>query len=264
MAKRYYWLKLMDDFFQQSKIRKLRKIAGGDTYTIIYLKMQLLSLKNEGILYFEGTEENFVDEIALIIDEEVENVRFTVMYLLQQGLIDEVSEQEFALIETMKNIGRETDSAERVRRHREKKKMLQSNGNALLCNADVTTCNTEKRREEKKRIDKENNNAQQSRANDIEKEFEDIWKDFPNKKGKSKALGYYKKARENGVSFETIKQGVLNYAKECSIKRTEKKYIKHGSTWFSGKEWESEYDLEELNSENNKRNTTLPKMGQYL
>lgn len=35
MAKRYYWLKLPDGFFRQKAIKKLRKIAGGDTYTII-------------------------------------------------------------------------------------------------------------------------------------------------------------------------------------------------------------------------------------
>ena len=48
MGKRYYWLKLPDDFFRQKPIKKLRRIAGGDTYTIIYLKMLLVSLKNEG------------------------------------------------------------------------------------------------------------------------------------------------------------------------------------------------------------------------
>ena len=42
MAKRYYWLKLPDGFFRQKAIKKLRKIAGGDTYTIIYLKMLLV------------------------------------------------------------------------------------------------------------------------------------------------------------------------------------------------------------------------------
>ena len=43
--RKYYWLKLKDDFFKSRVIKKLRKIAGGDTYTIIYLKMQLLSIK---------------------------------------------------------------------------------------------------------------------------------------------------------------------------------------------------------------------------
>lgn len=75
MAKRYYWLKLPDGFFRQKAIKKLRKIAGGDTYTIIYLKMLLVAMKQDGRLYFEGVEATFYDELALDLDEEVENVR---------------------------------------------------------------------------------------------------------------------------------------------------------------------------------------------
>ena len=37
--RRFYWLKLPEGFFRQKEIKKLRQIAGGDTYTIIYLKM---------------------------------------------------------------------------------------------------------------------------------------------------------------------------------------------------------------------------------
>lgn len=70
MAKKYYWLRLKDDWFNSKVIKKLRKIAGGDTYTIIYLKMQLLSLKNEGKLYYEGVEDSFEEELALDLDED--------------------------------------------------------------------------------------------------------------------------------------------------------------------------------------------------
>ena len=63
MAKRYYWLKLPDGFFRQKAIKKLRKIAGGDTYTIIYLKMLLVAMKQDGRLYFEGVEATFYDEL---------------------------------------------------------------------------------------------------------------------------------------------------------------------------------------------------------
>ena len=75
MGKRYYWLKLPDDFFRQKPIKKLRKIAGGDTYTIIYLKMLLIAMKHDGRLYFEGVEDNFYEELALELDEEAENVQ---------------------------------------------------------------------------------------------------------------------------------------------------------------------------------------------
>ena len=70
MAKRYYWLKLKADWFSDKRIKKLRSIAGGDTHTIIYLKMMLLSLKDEGKLYFEGVEDNFASEIALALDDD--------------------------------------------------------------------------------------------------------------------------------------------------------------------------------------------------
>ena len=43
MGKRYYWLKLPEDFFGDKAIKRLRKIAGGDTYVIIYLKMEIRS-----------------------------------------------------------------------------------------------------------------------------------------------------------------------------------------------------------------------------
>lgn len=32
--KRYYWLKLKDDFFRQKPIKKLRSMEHGETYTI--------------------------------------------------------------------------------------------------------------------------------------------------------------------------------------------------------------------------------------
>ncbi len=148
MAKKYFWLKLKNDFFTQPKIKKLRRIAGGDTYTIIYLKMQLLSLKNDGRLFYEGIEDDFPEEIALTIDEDPENVRVTVQYLLSQGLMENCSESEYVMTETQNLIGSETDSARRVRKSRERK--------ALQCNTDVTNCNTEIEKEIEIELDKEN------------------------------------------------------------------------------------------------------------
>lgn len=136
MAKRYYWLKLKEDFFNSKPMLKLRKIAGGDTYTIIYLKLQLLSLKNEGKLYFDNIEDSFADELALEIGEDADNVKVTLLYLQKFGLLEYASEDEIMLHEVPLSIGKETASAERVRRYREKQKALQ-------CNSDVTTCNTE-------------------------------------------------------------------------------------------------------------------------
>lgn len=179
MAKKFFWLKLMNDFFQQPKMKKLRRIAGGDTYTIIYLKMQLLSLKTDGKLYFDGVEETFAEELALTIDEEEENVLFTLMYLQKQGLIEQMDDREYVLPETVKNIGSEAASTERVRRLRERRKAaealsgkevaaLPAQGEALQCNADATTCNTEKEKEKEKELELE---LELERAREGEKEL---------------------------------------------------------------------------------------------
>ena len=64
MGKRYYWLKLKENFFNQKEIKRLRRLAGGDTFTIIYLKLLLLSLKAEGKIYFDGVGNDFIETLS--------------------------------------------------------------------------------------------------------------------------------------------------------------------------------------------------------
>lgn len=160
MGKRYYWLKLPDDFFRQKPIKKLRKIAGGDTYTIIYLKMLLIAMKQDGRLYFEGVEDDFYEELALELDEEAENVNVTVRFLLAQGLIELVDETEYRLTECDKMVGSEAASTQRSRQCRERK--------ALQCNTNATPCNTlEQNGSVEKEIEKE---IEKEKDKEIEKD----------------------------------------------------------------------------------------------
>lgn len=158
MAKRYYWLKLKADWFSDKRIKKLRSIAGGDTHTIIYLKMMLLSLKDEGKLYFEGVEDSFASEIALALDEDAENVKLTLAFLQRHGLIEICDDDEYQLTEVPTIIGSETASAMRVREHRERKKedrLLQCNTTETGCNNLKQICSVEKEIEIDKEIEKE-------------------------------------------------------------------------------------------------------------
>lgn len=142
--KRYFWLKLKEDFFRQKEIKKLRKLAGGDTYTIIYLKMLLLAIKNENKLYFEGVEDNFSDELALELDEDEGNVSMTLAFLQKHDLIEVVNDEEYFLPQAKILTGSESESAARVRKHRkkledEKKDLLQCNTHVTDSNKNVTT-----------------------------------------------------------------------------------------------------------------------------
>ena len=108
-GKRYFWLKLDRHFFNNARIKKLRRLAGGDTYTIIYLKLLLLSIEFNGLLIYEGIEETFEKEMALKLEEDEENVVVTINYLKIQGLLEERDGDGF-LPEAASSIGSETKS----------------------------------------------------------------------------------------------------------------------------------------------------------
>lgn len=152
MAKRYYWLKLPKDFFEDKAIKRLRQIAGGDTYTIIYLKMLLKSMEDDGKLFYEGIEDTICDEIALDINENADDVQVTISYLEKKGLLI-VTDSEVELTRLTEMVGSESAVTERVRKHREAQKLLQCNASVLQGNTIETKCNTEK--EIEKEIEKD-------------------------------------------------------------------------------------------------------------
>lgn len=117
-GKRYFWLRLHDDFFRSVRIKKLRRMAGGDTYVVIYLKMQLKAMKSDGVLTWRGYEQDFVDELAIDLDEEPDNVRVTLAYLLSCGLAETEDKVNFFLPYAVENTGSETAAAERMRKMR--------------------------------------------------------------------------------------------------------------------------------------------------
>ena len=181
MAKKYYWLKLKDNFFNQKEVKKLRRIAGGDTYTIIYLKMQLLSIKKDGIIEFEGTEKDLAEQLSYEIDEDLNNIQVTLSFLKVNNLIEEISENNFLLTKVPDCIGKEGASAERVRRHRERKallekekeqKMLQCNGEVTNSNNAVIKSNTEIEKEIE--IEKDNNISKDIFINKVVSEWNSI------------------------------------------------------------------------------------------
>ena len=138
--KKYYWLKLKKDFFSSKEMKKLRKIAGGDTYTIIYLKLQLLSLQDEGYLYFDGVEDTFAEELALMIDEDPDNVQAVILFLMKCGLIEQKSDTEIFLTEVPYITGSESSAAERMRKMRQNKTLISNKGDKK-CNNVTQECN---------------------------------------------------------------------------------------------------------------------------
>ena len=210
-GKRYYWLKLQDGFFDSKRIKKLRKLAGGDTYTIIYLKMQLLAMKSGGVLVYTGLEPTFAEELALDLDEAPDNVAVTVNYLLSCGLLETNDDREYFVPYAVLNTGSESASTQRVRDHRARK--------VLHCNADET---------EVKRI------------GNVEKEIE-IEKEIERDKEKEKRVNYQLIAdmyNETCVSFPRLK----------SLSESRKKAIKARLKTYSEEDFKTLFEKAEASS----------------
>lgn len=159
--RRYYWIQLAQDFFKSKEMKLLRKMPGGDTYTIIYLKLMLISLEDSGKIYFEELAQDLAEEMALLIDEDTEAVRMTLMFLSKKGLLTRHSDYEFFLEQVPEMIGSETASTRRSRKHREQK-ALQCNTNATKRNGDIEI---EKEIELEKEIEEKKDNSATSSPN---------------------------------------------------------------------------------------------------
>ena len=112
-GKRYFWLKLPEDFFRRGYIRRMRQLPEGDRLTVIYLEILLLGLKTGGELCYEGAEDP-AEELALELFEPPEEVRAVLEQMTRRGKILP-REGGFFLTECAEMIGSEGASAKRMR-----------------------------------------------------------------------------------------------------------------------------------------------------
>jgi predicted phage replisome organizer len=191
--KKYYWLKMEGNFFNQKEIRKLRRIAGGDTYVIIYLKMSLLSLKDDGKLYYEGVEDSFAEELAYELQESIENVEMTISYLQTHKMLETHNTDELYMNRIPEMTGKETDSARRKRQQR-----LRDNNKPLQLESDIVPldCDIVQKSHTEKEIE-----TKQEVEIDLDKDLELIYKHYP-------------KAKDRKDCYELIKKLLKKYSKE--------------------------------------------------
>lgn len=122
-SKKYYWLKLQKTFFSDKKMKKMRLIAGGEIYTIIYLKLLLESLDNGGLIEFENICDNPAEELSLMIDETADNIK-ACLVILEKLKLCEYNDNFISFNDIEKMVGSSTTEADRVKAYREKQKLL--------------------------------------------------------------------------------------------------------------------------------------------
>lgn len=134
--KKFYWLKLKKDFFKRHDIKIIEDMENGKDYILFYLKLLCESLDHNGSLRFSDTIPYNEKMLSTITGTNIDIVRSAMKVFTSLEMIEILDDQTIYMREVEKMIGGETDSAERVRRHRALKQ-----GQSLQCNALVTICN---------------------------------------------------------------------------------------------------------------------------
>ena len=122
--KKYYWLKLKENFFEEKHIKYLRTLPDGDKLVIVYQKMQLKSLRTEGFIQYDKILPSNVEELAMILDEDTNAVKLAIGALVKSGAVEILDDGSFYMLAMQDLIGKEGASAERVRQFRDRQKHL--------------------------------------------------------------------------------------------------------------------------------------------
>ncbi len=97
----------------------------------------------------------------------------------------------------------------------------------------------------------------------LDKEFKQIWKLYPSKRGKKEAFNHYKAWRKANPTKHTVKYIVkklkeyLFYIQQNNIKP---RYIMNGSTWFNGR---FDDEIDDTNATSNSAGRTDSSLDQY-
>ena len=119
--KKYYWLKLKENFFDDDAISWLEEQKNGKEYALFYLKLCLKSLKNDGALIRKVGDMIIpydVHGLAAITKTDVDTTIVALELLQKIGLISITENKAFYMTQLESMVGSETDEAQRKRKYR--------------------------------------------------------------------------------------------------------------------------------------------------
>lgn len=133
--KKYYWLKLKSDFFDDDTIKYIEEQENGIKYSNFYLKLCLKSLKTNGKLIRLVGETLIpydVNSLSKLTGVDFDTVRSAMHIFESIGLVKLLDSGEIYLSQINELIGSETDKAQIMRRIRAEKKLNGNNVTQML------------------------------------------------------------------------------------------------------------------------------------
>lgn len=122
--KRYYWLKLPEDFYDDDTIQWIEDQENGAAYVNFYLKLLLKSLSDDGkLIRYVGQRlmPYDVKSLARLTNTDTDTVRVALELFVNIGLVERLDTGELYMSQINEMIGSETKAATRMRKMRARK-----------------------------------------------------------------------------------------------------------------------------------------------
>lgn len=118
--KKYYYLKLKDNFYDSEQMIILQNMQDGYMYSDILMKLYLRSLKSEGKLMFNNMIPYTPQVLAQVVRHQVGTVEKALQIFQQLGLIEILDNGAIYMLDIQNFIGKSSTEADRIRTYRNK------------------------------------------------------------------------------------------------------------------------------------------------
>lgn len=243
IAKKYYWLKLKEGFFEEDTIAWLEEQENGVYYSNFYLKLCLKSLKTDGILIRNVGEILIpydIKKLAEITRVKIDTAIVAMELFKKIGLVQILDNGEIYLTQLELMVGNETSKAEIMRKKREREKRIKEGNNVTK---SLPNCYTEK--EIEKELDTEKDTKTEK---DTEKNLN---KDKELKKDKDSKSDKKSKKDCGGVSLNKSGKSLEKTSSSKNIENSDKSLQGNKSNSIGSKKTASNNDLDNKDSKNN-------------
>lgn len=122
--KKYYYLKLKENFFESDEAIILESMPDGYIYSNILLKLYLRSLKNNGLLMFNNLIPYNAQMLATITRHQVGTVEKAIQIFQQLKLIEVLDNGALYMTNIQNFVGKSSSDADRKRANYKKAKQL--------------------------------------------------------------------------------------------------------------------------------------------
>jgi predicted phage replisome organizer len=237
-SKKYYWLKLKEDFFEDDTINWIEDQEGGEKYSLFYLKLCLKSLKTNGILIRNVGEMLIpydVKKLAEITRTDIDTVRVAMELFKNIGLIQILENGEIYLAQLKNMVGSETSKAQLMRNKRARDKELleagkKEGGNIVTYALPNCYTEIETEKEQEKEIEKELTDKQRERVEHL-KDLLVGWSVSDNQIFYLSSL-LYKKMDFDITDSELTRELALYEEFDKLIKKARAEDVKHIYRWL--------------------------------